>query len=68
METSLRNHLKGKIIDIVKGIAMSEVEIETSAGIVTSAITTRSVDHLNLQVGDEVFAVIKATEVAIEKP
>jgi molybdopterin-binding protein len=68
METSLRNHLKGKVKEIVQGQAVSEVEIETSAGIVTSVITTRSVHRLQLKVGDEVHAVIKATEVGVEKP
>lgn len=68
METSLRNHLKGKVIEIVKGGAVSEIEVETSAGIIASVITTRSVERLGLKVGDEVFAVIKASEVGIEKP
>lgn len=67
METSLRNHLKGKVIELIQGQAVSEVEIETAAGIVASVITTRSVQRLGLKVGDEVYAVIKATEVAVEK-
>lgn len=67
METSLRNHLKGEVIEIIKGVAVSEVEVETSAGVVASVITTRSVERLGLKVGDEVLAVIKASEVAIEK-
>ena len=68
MESSLRNHLKGKVIEIIKGGAVSEVEVETSAGIITSVITTRSVERLGLKVGDKVFAAIKASEVSIEKP
>ncbi|MDD5374560.1 TOBE domain-containing protein [Acidithiobacillus sp.] len=68
MESSLRNHLKGKVIEIIKGGAVSEVEVETSAGIITSVITTRSVERLGLKVGDEVFAAIKASEISIEKP
>ena len=36
-------------------------------GIVTSVITTRSVDDLNLQVGSEVVALVKSTEVSIAK-
>ena len=68
MESSLRNHLKGKVIEIIKGGAVSEVEVENSAGIITSVITTRSVERLGLKVGDEVFAAIKASEVSIEKP
>ena len=67
METSIRNHLKGRVKDIVQGQVVSEVEIETPAGVVTSVITTRSVQHLQLKVGDEVYAVIKATNVSVEK-
>ncbi|MEO1785063.1 TOBE domain-containing protein [Thermodesulfobium sp. 4217-1] len=68
MESTLRNHLKGKIVEIVKGDVVSEVNVETTAGIIVSIVTTRSVEKLMLKVGDEVNAVIKATEVSIEKP
>ncbi|MDD3761353.1 MAG: TOBE domain-containing protein [Acidithiobacillus sp.] len=67
METSLRNHLKGKIPQIVEGSVVSELELETSIGIVSSVITTRSVTDMGLSVGQEVCAVIKATEVGIER-
>ena len=68
MGTSLRNHVKGKVMEIVLGPAVSEVEIETSAGTLSSVITTRSLQQLGLKVGDEVRAVVKSTEVGIEKP
>ncbi|KCB23918.1 TOBE domain protein [Bordetella hinzii OH87 BAL007II] len=37
------------------------------AGVVTSVITTRSVKELDLQVGTEVLAFVKATEVSVAK-
>jgi molybdopterin-binding protein len=46
---------------------MSEVVIRTSAGDVTSNITTGSVKRMNLKEGDTDFAIIKATEVSVEK-
>jgi molybdopterin-binding protein len=46
---------------------VSEVVIRTRAGIVTSIITTGSVERMNLKEGDTVFAIIKATEVSVEK-
>lgn len=67
MATSLRNHVKGKVKEIVQGPAVCEVEIETPAGTLSSVITTRSLQELGLKVGDEVKAVIKSTEVGIEK-
>ncbi|PYI41957.1 MAG: transporter, partial [Verrucomicrobia bacterium] len=46
---------------------VSELVVRTAAGHVTSIITTGSVDRMNLKEGDKVFAIIKATEVSIEK-
>jgi len=63
-----RNQFRGTIKDIVIGPVVSEIDVETPAGIVTSVITTRSVEDLGLIVGTEVIAFVKATEVAIAKP
>ena len=46
---------------------VSEVDVETPAGIVTSVITTRSVKDLELKIGTEVVALVKATEVSLAK-
>ncbi|SAI40865.1 molybdenum-binding protein [Bordetella ansorpii] len=62
-----RNQFRGKIREIVHGPVLSELDIETPAGTVTSVITTRSVKELDLQVGTEVLAFVKATEVAVAK-
>jgi len=67
MSTSIRNRLAGTIEKIVSDKVVSEVVVRTAAGIVTSIITTGSVERMNLKQGDNVFAIIKATEVSIEK-
>ena len=67
MSTSIRNRLAGTIEKIVSDKVVSEVVIRTAAGNVTSIITTGSVQRMNLKEGDKVFAIIKATEVSIEK-
>jgi molybdopterin-binding protein len=67
MSTSIRNRLPGTIEKIVSDKVVSEVVIRTAAGNVTSIITTGSVERMNLKQGDNVFAMIKATEVSIEK-
>ena len=67
MSTSIRNRLAGTIEKIVSDKVVSEVSIRTAAGNVTSIITTGSVNRMNLKEGDKVFAIIKATEVSIEK-
>jgi molybdopterin-binding protein len=67
MRTSIRNHLPGTVEKIVSDKVVSEIVINTAAGPVTSIITTGSVKRMNLKRGDAVFAIIKATEVSIEK-
>jgi molybdopterin-binding protein len=62
-----RNQFKGTVRDIILGPVVSEVEVETPFGIVTSIISTRSVKDLELKVGSEVLALVKATEVSIAK-
>ena len=66
MSTSIRNRLRGTIEKIVSDKVVSELVIRTAAG-QTSIITTGSVKRMNLKEGDTVFAIIKATEVSIEK-
>ena len=67
MSTSIRNRLPGTIERIVSDKVVSEVVVRTAAGTVTSIITTGSVERMNLKEGDKVFAIIKATEISIEK-
>lgn len=64
---NVRNQFKGKIKQIIRGDVLSEIDVETPWGIVTSVITTRSVTELNLQIGTEVVALVKATEVSLAK-
>ena len=67
MSISIRNRLPGTIEKIISDNVVSEVVIRTAAGNVTSIITTGSVQRMNLKEGDTVFAIIKATEVSVEK-
>jgi molybdopterin-binding protein len=67
MSSSIRNRLSGTIERIVSDKVVSEIVIRTAAGEVTSVITTSSVQRMNLKEGDQVFAIIKATEVSVEK-
>ena len=60
-----RNQFSGKIRDVVYGDVLSEIEVATPAGIVSSVVTTRSLNELGLHVGSQVLASFKATEVAL---
>jgi molybdopterin-binding protein len=68
MEISARNRIKGKIKDIKLGSVMAKIAIEITDGtIVNSVITVDSVEDMKLKVGDDVFAIVKSTEVMIGK-
>jgi molybdopterin-binding protein len=68
MKLSARNQLKGKIVAVTKGQTTSHVRIDIGGGaIVTSSITNEAVDDLALKVGDDAFAVIKASDVMVAK-
>lgn len=68
MRLSARNQLDGVVARVDHGTVMSTVVIRLAGGQqVVSAITKDSAESLGLVVGDEVKAVIKATEVIIAK-
>lgn len=62
-----RNQFSGTIRDVVFGDVLSEVEVETTAGLVSSVITTRSINELGLHAGCEVITSFKATEVFLAR-
>lgn len=66
MKISARNRLKGKVTDIVKGATTAHVRIDIGNGIVvTASITNEAVDELELKVGGEAYAVVKASDVMV---
>ena len=67
MEQSIRNQLPGTIKSIVSDRALSEVIVETRIGDVASVITTRSVQEMKLKAGDDVFVLVKATNVSLRR-
>ena len=69
MKISARNTLKGRISAIKRGAVMAQITVDIGGGkTVSSAIFVDSVDDLALNVGDEVIAVIKSTDVMIARP
>jgi molybdopterin-binding protein len=68
MKLSARNQIKGKIVGVEKGQTTGHVRIDIGNGvIVTSSITNEAIDELALVVGDEAFAIIKASDVMVGK-
>lgn len=66
MKLSARNQLKGKIIDIQEGAVNGIIKIDIGGGnIISSTISMNAIKELNLEVGKEAYAVIKATSVMV---
>ena len=64
---SARNQFRGKVKSVKIGNVMAEVIVLVGSIEIVSLISRTSAEHMNLKVGDEVSAVIKSTEVLIDK-
>lgn len=62
---SARNRLRGRIAHLTIDGLMAEVTMRIGDQELVSVITRSSAERLGLEVGDEVYAVIKSTEVMI---
>jgi molybdopterin-binding protein len=67
MSLSARNKLPGVIDEIQMGTVMARVVVRVGDYTVESVITRASAEELHLKKGDSVVAVIKSTEVMIQK-
>ncbi len=67
MKLSARNQLRGTVTRINRGAAIANVEIDVAGQRVVASITVEAVDSLEIREGDEVTAVIKASDVMIAK-
>jgi molybdopterin-binding protein len=67
MRLSARNQLKGRVIEVSKGATTAHVRIDIGGTVVTAAITNEAVDELQLEAGDEAYAVVKASDVMVGK-
>jgi molybdopterin-binding protein len=64
---SARNHIQGKIVEIEVDGVMAHVAVRAGKNLIESVITRRSAEEMKLKVGDTVSAVIKSTEVMLQK-
>lgn len=66
MKVSARNQLKGKIVHICEGAVNSIISLDVGGGnIIVSTISKSAVEDLQLQIGSDAYALIKATSVMI---
>ncbi|MET8151353.1 molybdopterin-binding protein [Actinoplanes sp. NPDC049668] len=66
--SSARNRLRGIVTAVVKDTVMAQVDIQAGPFRVVSLMSREAVDDLDLQVGSVAVAVIKSTNVVVERP
>ena len=64
---SARNQFEGTIKAVKLGNVMAEVVVAVANLEIVSVITRGSAEQLNLKVGDKIRAIIKSTEIMIDK-
>jgi molybdate transport system regulatory protein len=68
LKLSARNQFKGKVLAVEKGVVTAKVKVQVTMPVtVTAVITKEAVEDLDVKVGDEVTAFVKATEIMIAK-
>ena len=68
LKISARNRLKGTVQEVDKGVVTAKVKIKIDKPVVVTAIISKeAVEELDIKAGDNVEAVIKATEVMVAK-
>ena len=65
MQMSTRNRLPGTVTEVVRGEAAAKVTIRVGDNHVVALITRESADEHGLEVGKEVTALVKATDVMV---
>ena len=65
MKISARNQLKGVITEVKAGAVNSIVVLKVGDATIKASITNEAVEELGLKVGDEAYAIIKASDVMV---
>jgi molybdopterin-binding protein len=65
MKLSTRNRLPGEVTEVVKGEAAAKVTLRIGDDHMVALVTRESADELGLEVGMQVTALVKATDVMI---
>ena len=64
-QISTRNRMNCTVLKINRGELLSMITLQFNGFTIASAITTRAVNSLQLKVGDEIDALVKANEVSL---
>ena len=65
MRLSARNQITATVTGIVHGEATANVELDANGTRLVASITTEAVRELGIEVGSEVTAIVKASDVLL---
>lgn len=65
VKLSTRNRMPGTVMEIVKGEVTAQVGLQVGDNHLVALITRESADELGLELGQEVVALVKATDVML---
>ncbi|WP_025617279.1 TOBE domain-containing protein [Salinispora cortesiana] len=65
--SSARNRLRGIVVGVVRDTVMAQVDIQAGPFRIVSLMSREAVDELELRVGSLAVAVIKSTNVLVER-
>lgn len=65
---STRNRLAGQVASVQRGNAMAYVTSNVGQSKLGASITREALDELQINNGNRITAIIKATEVVLQKP
>jgi molybdopterin-binding protein len=68
LPSSARNRMRGIVTDVVRDGVMAQVEIQAGPFRVVSLMSREAADDLGLEIGVIATAVIKSTNVVVERP
>jgi molybdopterin-binding protein len=63
---SLQNRIDCNVKEILKGKLLSQINMQSSIGVIKSIITTNAVEQLKLKENDQVIAMIKTNEIMLQ--
>ncbi|WP_447977485.1 TOBE domain-containing protein [Candidatus Nitrospira bockiana] len=67
VKLSTRNQIAGRVTSVQKGAAMAVVNIDAGPFQLTASITKQAAEDLHLNAEDRVVALVKATDVVLQK-
>lgn len=64
---SFRNRMKCKVLQVDRGELLCNIALQFQKHTIVSSITTRAVDSMQISIGDEIEALVKANEILLMK-